>query len=121
MLDVRYRDGLGRSGIPALVPMDGRDATIKFWLDECMNNDIVAYRLSETHKESGALSEQIGGDHYKQFKIQPVEYIHANGLGFCQGNVIKYVTRYKDKGGVSDLEKAKHFIDLLIQLEQREG
>lgn len=79
------------------------------------SHDIVAYRLSVQGKS--ALDTQIEGDHYKQFKIQPVEYIHANGLGFCEGNVIKYVTRYKSKGGVKDLEKAKHFIDLLIELE----
>jgi hypothetical protein len=110
-VDIKFRDGgvseHGHAGLR--------------WDHIGLSGDIVAYRLSETHKESGALSEQIGGDHYKQFKIQPVEYIHANGLGFCQGNVIKYVTRYKDKGGVSDLEKAKHFIDLLIELEKREG
>jgi hypothetical protein len=121
LVDVRYRDGVEKFSIPALELDRGRDATKYFWINDRADNDIIAYRLSETQKESGALSEQIGGNHYKQFKIQPVEYIHANGLGFCQGNVIKYVTRYKDKGGVSDLEKAKHFIDLLIELEKREG
>lgn len=65
------------------------------------------------------LASQIGGGHYKTKAIQPVEYVHANGLGFIEGSVIKYVTRWRDKGGFSDLEKAKHFIELLIQLEQR--
>ncbi len=64
-----------------------------------------------------ALEKQEGGDHYKKLKIQPVEFIHANGIGFFEGNVIKYVTRWRDKGGVRDLEKAKHFIELLIELE----
>lgn len=62
-----------------------------------------------------AKDNQVGGNHYKNLKIQPVEYIMANGLNYCEGNVIKYVTRYKQKGGIIDLEKAKHYIDLLIQ------
>lgn len=64
-----------------------------------------------------ALDIQVAGDHYKKQAIQPVEYIHANGIGFFEGNVIKYVTRWRDKGGIKDLEKAKHYIDLLIELE----
>jgi len=55
--------------------------------------------------------------HYNN-PIQPIEYIEANGLDFAEGNVIKYVTRYKDKGGVSDLEKAKYYIQKLIDREQ---
>lgn len=66
-----------------------------------------------------ALDVQVSGDHYKKKAIQPVEYIHANGLGFCEGNVVKYVTRWKDKGGIGDLEKARHYLDILIQLESR--
>lgn len=66
-----------------------------------------------------ALNVQVAGDHYKKQAIQPVEYIHANGIGFFEGNVIKYVTRWRDKGGIADLEKAKHYIDLLIELEQK--
>ncbi|PHQ63258.1 MAG: hypothetical protein COC10_07160 [Sphingobium sp.] len=62
---------------------------------------------------------QIGGGHYKKLVIQPVEYIHANQIPFIEGNVIKYVTRWRDKGGIADLEKAKHFIDLLLELEMR--
>jgi len=71
--------------------------------------------------EGGALKEQIGGNHYSKLAIQPVTYINANGLSYLQGNVIKYVTRYKDKNGVEDLEKAKHYIDLLIELEDKNG
>lgn len=59
---------------------------------------------------------QIGGEHYKKLAIQPIEYITANNIGFCEGNVIKYVTRWKDKNGIEDLQKAKHMIDLLIGL-----
>lgn len=63
------------------------------------------------------LADQIGGDHYKSLAIQPVAYIHANKIPFIEGSIIKYVTRWRNKGGLKDLEKAKHFIDLLIQLE----
>lgn len=66
-----------------------------------------------------ALEKQVSGNHYKALKIQPVEYIHANGIPFAEGSVIKYVTRWRGKGGIADLEKAKHFLELLIELEQR--
>jgi hypothetical protein len=65
------------------------------------------------------LDVQVDGDHYKQMKIQPVEYIHANGIPYLEGNVIKYVSRWRNKNGVADLEKAKHYIELLIELEGR--
>ena len=64
-----------------------------------------------------ALDSQIAGTHYSKLKIQPVQYIHANCLGFCEGSVVKYITRWRDKGGIEDLRKARHFIDLLIELE----
>lgn len=67
---------------------------------------------------SDALKQQVGGDHYKHLKIQPMEYSMANKLDACQHTIIKYVTRFRDKGGIQDLEKAKHCIDLLIQIEQ---
>ena len=66
-----------------------------------------------------ALEKQVSGGHYKSLKIQPIEYIHANGIPFAEGSVIKYVTRWRDKGGIADLEKAKHFLELLIELEQK--
>jgi len=66
-----------------------------------------------------ALTQQVAGSHYKELPIQPVEYIHANGLGYFEGNVVKYVTRWKSKGGIADLEKAKHYIELLIELENQ--
>lgn len=68
-----------------------------------------------------AFDKQVGGDHYKSMKIQPVEYISANGLGFLEGNVIKYITRYKVKGGAKDLEKAIHCLELLIEQIKGEG
>jgi len=64
-----------------------------------------------------ALQQQVGGDHYKTKGIQPIEYIHANELGFCEGNVIKYVTRHKEKNGAADLKKAIHYLELLLELD----
>jgi UDP-3-O-acyl-N-acetylglucosamine deacetylase len=64
-----------------------------------------------------ALDTQVAGGHYKDLKIQPIQYIHANGIPFAEGSVIKYVTRWREKGGLADLEKAKHFIEMLIELE----
>ena len=67
-----------------------------------------------------ALETQVGGGHYKTFEIQPIEFVHKNNLNFIQGNVIKYITRYKQKNGREDLEKVKHYVDLLIALEYPE-
>jgi hypothetical protein len=61
-----------------------------------------------------SLKKQIGGNHYKKYKIQPIEFILKNNIGFCEANIIKYVLRFKEKGGIADLEKAKHYIELLI-------
>ena len=80
-----------------------------------MQIDLENYQYLEGSK----LREQVGGDHYSKLAIQPVTYINANGLSYLQGNVIKYVTRYKDKNGLQDLEKAKHYIDMLIELEEK--
>lgn len=63
-------------------------------------------------------NNQVGGKHYKTKPIQPWDYIHSNGIGYLAGNVIKYVSRYKDKNGLEDLYKAKHYIEKLIEEEQ---
>jgi hypothetical protein len=81
---------------------------------------IVVLREAQTPKKS-ALDIQISGDHYKTLKIQPIEYIHANNIPFAEGCAIKYLTRWRTKGGIKDLEKAKHFIELLIELETRDA
>lgn len=66
-----------------------------------------------------ALDKQVAGDHYKSFKIQPVEFIQKNQLGFCEGNAIKYLCRWRAKNGIQDLQKAIHYIELLIEMESR--
>lgn len=63
------------------------------------------------------LEVQVDGSHYKGKAIQPVVYIHANKLNFLEGCIVKRITRWRDKGGFKDLEKIKHEVDLLIELE----
>ena len=63
---------------------------------------------------------QIGGSHYKNLEIQPIDYILGNQLGYAEGNVVKYVSRWRDKGGIEDLRKAKLYIDFLIADEVKE-
>ena len=74
-------------------------------------------KTAEEKAKYNALSTQEGGNHYKDFPIQPIEFITKNGLSFAQGNVIKYICRYKAKNGLQDLKKARHYIDLMIELE----
>ena len=75
--------------------------------------------LSDLKKPS-ALDRQVGGDHYKWCVIQPAEYITKNKMGFLAGNVVKRITRYNQPGGkgLEDLEKIKHELDLLIEIEE---
>lgn len=67
------------------------------------------------------LDIQIGGSHYKKFKIQPVEFIEGNNLSFLQGCIIKRICRHAEKNGREDLDKAKHEIDLLIKFNYTEN
>jgi|GEM_PF-1023504 len=109
---IRWRDGM---------ELEGPAGVFAGW------GAVVAYRLlppkalTPTGKTvpHSALAVQEGGGHYKDLKIQPIEYIHANGIPFAEGCAIKYLTRWRSKGGVEDLKKARHFIDLLLELEGR--
>ena len=69
--------------------------------------------------EVPASARQEGGTHYKDMAIQPFVYIHANGIPFAEGSVIKYVSRWRAKNGLQDLKKARHFLDLLIEAEEK--
>ena len=64
---------------------------------------------------SNPYDKQVGGDHYSKMKIQPAEFINKNKLPFAEGNAIKYICRHINKGGEQDLEKAKHYIDMIIE------
>lgn len=70
--------------------------------------------------QNKASASQVGGSHWTKLKIQPFEYTMSNSLDPLQHSIIKYVTRFRDKNGVEDLEKAKHCIDLLIEFEKGE-
>lgn len=72
-----------------------------------------------TEKPVSAKATQVGGTHYTKQGIQPYEYTLANGLGGLEHTVIKYVTRWKDKGGVEDLKKARHTLDFLIEWTEK--
>jgi hypothetical protein len=87
------------------------------WTTE--EEEAMQQMLSNGVNGTSALDVQVAGNHYKDLAIQPVEYIHANGIGYFEGNVIKYVSRWRAKNGIKDLEKAKHYIELLIELETR--
>ena len=63
---------------------------------------------------------QVAGSHYKTKAIQPWDYIAANELGYFEGNIVKYVSRWRDKGGVQDLLKAQHYLDKLIELQNKD-
>ena len=73
-------------------------------------------RLKGHTSDLKATDKQIGGNHYKQYKIQPIEFIMANDLNFIQGNVIKYICRYENKNGLEDLDKVIHYCELAKDL-----
>lgn len=104
-------DNLKRYPLKKGENMDNKEAFVETFKPEQLSD------INEGLRISNPLNTQVGGSHYKDTKIQPVEYAHANKLDFFQGSVIKYITRFRSKNGRQDLEKAKHFIDLLIELE----
>lgn len=84
--------------------------------------DLTPKPLSSTqyaalHGTDNPMDTQVDGDHYKKLKIQPMEYSMANNLDACQHTVVKYVTRFRDKGGVKDIDKAIHALQMLKQFE----
>ena len=83
-------------------------------------HNVIAYRVIESVTES-ANDIQVAGDHYRKLKIQAWDFIAANNIGFFEGNAIKYLTRWQDKGGVEDLRKAKHYIEKLIEIHTKEA
>ena len=117
LVDVKVKNG---------TVVRGRPANSVDWLRGVPSSfDVVAYRLSggeriDSIKKINPKAMQVGGNHYKDMQIQPVEFIHANGIGYMEGNVIKYVSRWHKKNGIADLEKAKHYIELLIAMESKE-
>ena len=97
----------------------------QFFSSEDFGKDVMGFYCGSPIHEGGhvhprsTLDRQVGGGHYKDFAIQPVEFIVKNKLPFIEGNVIKYVCRHRTKLGRQDLEKAKHYLEMLIELEYR--
>jgi hypothetical protein len=76
------------------------------------------YRVKEQSQTGvSALDVQVGGSHYKDMRIQPAEFILANDIGWGEGCAIAYLSRWRSKGGIDDLRKARHTIDLIIEQE----
>ena len=71
-------------------------------------------------KSPKATDKQVGGDHYKDCAIQPVDYIVKNNLDFLEGNVVKYITRHKTKNGIEDIRKVIHYAELILELKYGE-
>lgn len=70
--------------------------------------------------EESPLKTQCGGNHYKEYEIQPIEYIVANKLNFIEGCIVKYVSRHRNKNGAEDIKKIIHYCELLLELEYKE-
>lgn len=83
-------------------------------------NDKLLDVINTDLKQDSVLDIQHGGSHYKDKKIQPIEYITANNLDFCQGNIVKYVTRHKDKNGAEDIRKVIHYAQFILKFEYGE-
>jgi hypothetical protein len=75
----------------------------------------IKQALDTALKKPKANDRQEGGDHYQNKAIQPWDYIISNNIGYLEGNVIKYVSRWKEKHGLQDLKKARHYLDKLIE------
>jgi hypothetical protein len=73
---------------------------------------------NSTIRANIAKEKQVGGNHYKQYVIQPIEFITKNNIPFIEGNVIKYVLRWRDKNGIQDLDKAIHYLELLKDIKR---
>lgn len=65
------------------------------------------------------MSKQVGGTHYKDLPIEPIDFIMNNNLGWCEGNAVKYISRWQVKGGLDDIRKAIHYLDILLEREEQ--
>ena len=78
---------------------------------------LIDEATEEEWNTASAMARQVGGSHYKECAIEPIEYIMANDLNYCEGNVIKYITRHASKGGEQDIDKVIHYCELLKELK----
>lgn len=125
----------GHIGFVVDVPQNSYDYAVKdeLWNIEYFNEDElellsvkadlelhVRPTVYDTPKPTSALDKQVSGNHYKDCGIQPIEYIHANGLSYLEGNVIKYTTRHSKKNGKQDILKAIHYLELILEMEYKD-
>lgn len=123
-----------------LEPVSNDDTHVVWWIEDDGTRESTKYRAEviEKHFADGtfkfvdvkpediqgihvsALDKQVSGNHYKDCGIQPIEYIHANGLNYFEGNAVKYITRHRKKNGKADIEKAIHYLELLLEMEYKE-
>ncbi len=78
-------------------------------------------RLKEEMEKEDDNSSSIDPKHYNTWKIEPITFIMENDLGFCEGNIIKYIMRWQMKNGITDLKKARKYIDFIIKKEEEQG
>lgn len=97
----------------AYLPIDYYKIMVEYTDNSSLQN-------KKDESQDNPLSSQVGGNHYKNFAIQPVEFIAANKIGFIEGSVIEYVCRHEHKNGSQDIEKAIHFLQLLLQLKYKQ-
>ena len=83
--------------------------------DELLDKLIKEKEVTIQKEAKSALDYQVGGNHYHQMAYQPLSFIMELGLNFCEGNIVKYVARYKFKNGLQDLKKAQHYLKFLLE------
>ena len=123
-MSTNYVEPLTSSTKPSFSP---NDAPFEDWLKEKMKEEQNKFNPNEnpdrrdvTPVTKRASERQAGGQHYKDFPIQPAEYCQKNKLGFMESNVVKYVSRHDRKGKAKDIKKAIHMLELLLEFEYGE-
>ena len=91
---------------------------MSFSFTDTMSEEEVKY-MHQGQVREDPLHIQVGGSHYKTMRIQPLEFCVANKLGPCESAIVKYISRWREKGGYEDLRKIKHYVDLLIELDEK--
>jgi len=96
-----------------------RGWTMESYRDYMKRRDAEEQIIKE-ERLTKATDKQVGGNHYKDFKIMPIEYITKNKLDFCEGNIVKYISRHEKKNGAEDIRKVIHYAELILELKYKE-
>ena len=91
---------------------------MSFSFTDTMSKEEFEY-IKQGQVREDPLNIQVGGSHYKTMRIQPLEFCVANKLGPCESAIVKYISRWREKGGYEDLRKIKHYVDLLMELDEK--